>query len=70
MFADELQEAIRVLTWLPGAGTAYAGAGVAGLRRIYVPKVACHLYYTFDEADVIVRAFWGARRHKGPRLRA
>ena len=69
VFVTEFEEALRILAWLPGAGTSYTQAGVAGLRRIYVPKVACHLYYTFDEREVIVRAFWGARRRRGPRLR-
>ena len=69
VFVTEFEEALRILAWLPGAGTSYTQAAVAGLRRIYVPKVACHLYYTFDEREVIVRAFWGARRRRGPRLR-
>lgn len=68
VFADELEEAIRVLMWLPGAGTAYGQAGIPGMRRVYVEKVACHMYYTFDDDEVIVRAFWGARRRRGPRL--
>ncbi|MBI3403638.1 MAG: hypothetical protein HY048_19670 [Acidobacteria bacterium] len=39
-------------------------------NRIHVEVfVACHLYYTFDEQHVIVRALWGARRLHGPRLR-
>ena len=68
VFATEFEEALRILAWLPGAGTSYAETSVAGLRRIYVRKLACHLYYTFDEQEVIVRAFWGARRRRGPRL--
>ena len=68
VFVTEFEEALRVLAWLPGAGTPYPQAGIAGVRRIYVRKVACHLYYTFDEQEVIVRAFWGARRRRGPRL--
>jgi len=24
------------------------------------------VYYTFDDHEVIVRAFWGARRERGP----
>ena len=68
MFVAEFEEALRVLAWLPGAGTPYLQAGIAGVRRIYVRKVACHLYYTFDEQQVIVQAFWGARRRRGPRL--
>lgn len=70
VFVTEFEEALRVLAILPGAGTAYPQAGIPGLRRLYLQKVACHLYYTFDEADVIVRALWGARRQRGPRLRS
>lgn len=68
VFVNEFEEALRILAWLPGAGTLYTQAGPPGIRRIYVRKVACHLYYTFDEDEVIVRAFWGARRRRGPRL--
>lgn len=68
IFATELEEAVKVLSVLPGAGTLYPLAGVDGLRRIYLRKVACHIYYTFDEHEVIVRALWGARRDKGPLL--
>jgi hypothetical protein len=68
VFADEFEQALKVLALLPAAGSAYSQAAVPGLRRVYVPKVACHLYYTFDEAEVIVRAFWGARLGHGPRL--
>jgi len=70
VFVTELEQALRLLALLPGAGTSYPQAGIVGLRRIYVPKVACHLYYTFDERDVIVRALWGARRRRGPHLRS
>ena len=66
VFAAEFEEALRIVAFLPGAGTSYPGAGVAGLRRIYLRKVACHIYYTFDEQDVIVRAFWSAHRGRAP----
>lgn len=69
VFVAEFDEALRILAWLPGAGTPYGPGGIVGLRRLYVPKVACHLYYTFDDRDVVVRALWGARRERGPRLR-
>jgi hypothetical protein len=42
---------------------------VPGLRRMYIRTLGCHLYYTFEEAEVVVRAFWPARRERGPRLR-
>lgn len=66
VFAEELEQALRVLAVLPGAGTPYTPAGIRGLRRIYLGKIGCHIYYTFDETDVIVRALWGARRGRGP----
>jgi hypothetical protein len=56
VFVVELEQTLRVVALLPRASTPY------------VPKVACHLYYTFDDEQVIVRAFWGARRDRGPRL--
>jgi hypothetical protein len=68
-FATELEEALRFVALLPGAGSAYSRTGVAGLRRVYMRKIDCHLYYTFDERQVIVRALWGARRRSGPRLK-
>ena len=68
IFATEMREALRIVKLLPGAGGAYAHVRVPGLRRIYLPKVACHLYYTFDDDDVLVRALWGARRGRGPVL--
>ena len=69
VFASEIEDALRFVALLPAASSAYAQAGVAGLRRVYVRKIACHLYYTFDERQVIVRALWGARRRSGPRLK-
>ncbi len=69
LFAAEFEDVLRVLELLPGSGTPYPQAGIPGLRRIYLPKVACHLYFTFDEHEVIVRAMWGARRRSGPRIR-
>ena len=68
IFAAEFEAALRILAVLPGAGTPYTQAGVAGLRRLYLPKIACHLYYTFDEHEVVVRALWGARRGRGPHI--
>jgi hypothetical protein len=69
VFATELEEAPHVIQFLPAAGIVYPQVRIAGLRRMYVTKVACHLYCTFDDDQVIVRAMWGARRLRGPRLR-
>ena len=66
LFATELEAAIQLMAVLPGAGTEYTRANIPGLRRIYLRGVGCHLYYTFDDQEVIVRALWGARRERGP----
>jgi hypothetical protein len=69
LLATELEAALRLLALLPGAGALYTKVSVPGLRRWYLPKVGCHLYYTFDEKEVIVRAFWGAHRRRGPQIK-
>jgi plasmid stabilization system protein ParE len=66
LFVTELESALAVLSTLPGAGALYTVSGTPNLRRVYLRKLGCHLYYTFDDLDVIVRALWGARRERGP----
>jgi plasmid stabilization system protein ParE len=66
LFAAELEKAIEILALLPGAGTLYTPSEMPDLRRLYVRTLGCHLYYTFDADDVIIRALWGARRERGP----
>jgi hypothetical protein len=51
---------------MPGAGTLYPQAKIAGLRRLYLRRVSYHLYYTFTQDVVTVRAFWHAKRGHGP----
>jgi plasmid stabilization system protein ParE len=68
VFAEELAQAIKIVAMLPGAGTPYAQSPVTDVRRVYLRRVAAHLYYTFDEDEVIIRALWGARREHGPQL--
>jgi len=70
VFATEIDEAVRMLSLLPGAGTPYTRTSTRGLRRLYLRKIACHVYDTFDAHDVIVRAVWGARRVRRPPLKA
>ena len=45
VFADEFEEALRILAILPGAGPVYPQADVPGLRRIHLRKVGCHVYH-------------------------
>ena len=68
VFNEELEQALQIIAALPGAGTLYAQSPVPGVRRVYLRRVGVHLYYTFDDARVIVRALWGARRERGPQI--
>jgi len=69
IFVDELEAALRIIARLPGAGAIYRESPTTGVRRVYLSKIACHLYYTFDEHQVLIRALWGARRGRGPTLK-
>jgi plasmid stabilization system protein ParE len=68
VFIEELEQALKIIATLPGAGSLYAQSPIPGIRRVYLRRIAVHLYYTFDGARVVVRAFWSARRERGPRL--
>ena len=65
-FASDLDRALDLIATLPGVGASYPR--VPGMRRIFLERVAVHVYFTFDGDRVIVRAVWGARRRRGPRL--
>jgi hypothetical protein len=39
---------------------------MAGVRRFYLERLMSHLYYTYDEHEVLIRAVWHARRGSGP----
>ena len=68
LFEDELAAAVALLALLPGIGTVYEEGPVPGVRRLYLERLACHVYYTFDDERVIIRSMWGARRGRGPAL--
>ena len=68
LFATELESAVKILAILPGSGTPYLRTNLPGLRRLYLRKITCHVYYTFNDHDVVVRALWGARRERGPTI--
>jgi plasmid stabilization system protein ParE len=65
-FASDLDRAIDLIATLPGVGSSYLR--IPGMRRIFLERVGAHVYFTFDGDRVIVRAVWGARRRRGPRL--
>lgn len=68
LFAIEIESAVRILAILPGAGTPYLRTDLPDLRRLYLRKIGCHAYYTFNDDEVIVRALWGGRREHGPMI--
>lgn len=63
---QDLEEAIGMLSILPGIGTPYSTARIPGARRFYLERLTSHLYYTFNERELVIRALWHARRRTGP----
>jgi hypothetical protein len=55
-----------MLSVVPGIGALYPAAFITGLRRLYLERLMSHLYYTYDEREVVIRALWHARRGSGP----
>lgn len=68
ILTQDLGEAIRILASLPGIGSPYLAAPVVGVRRLYLERLMSHLYYTYDEREVVIRALWHASRGSGPDL--
>ncbi|HVG07480.1 MAG TPA: hypothetical protein VNM67_07225 [Thermoanaerobaculia bacterium] len=64
----DLAEAVRMLSIVPGIGSIYRSSPIAGVRRLYLERLMSHLYYTYDEREVVIRAMWHARRGTGPDL--
>ena len=62
----DLEEAIKMLSALPGIGSPYPTAPIPGVRRFYLERLMSHLYYTFNERELIIRALWHARRGSRP----
>jgi plasmid stabilization system protein ParE len=63
---DDLETAIKLLSALPGIGSPYPSAPIPGVRRFYLERPMSHLYYTFDDRQLVIRALWHARRGSGP----
>lgn len=70
ILAEEIEEASALLSFLPGVGSLYPDASVPGLRRLYLRRISSHLYYTFTDDAVMIRALWHAKRGQGPNLAA
>jgi plasmid stabilization system protein ParE len=65
-FASDLDRTISLIAALPGVSSDYAH--VPGMRRVFVERIGVHVYFRFDDDSVTIRAVWGARRRRGPRL--
>jgi hypothetical protein len=67
VFVEELEQALK-----GGRSASRRGQAICEIadprRRVYLRRVALHLYYTFNDDVVLVRALWGARRERGPQL--
>jgi len=66
ILSNDLEEATKLLSAVPGIGSPYPNAAISGLRRFYLERLTSHLYYTYDERELVVRALWHARRGAGP----
>lgn len=64
----DLDAAVKLLSMAPGIGSAYRASPIRGIRRFYLERLTCHLYYTYDQRELVVRAVWHARRGSGPDL--
>jgi plasmid stabilization system protein ParE len=62
----DLAEAVRMLSIVPGIGSIYRPSPIVGMRRLYLERLMSHLYYTYDEREVVIRAVWHVRRGTGP----
>ena len=67
--AEEIDEAIALLSVLAGVGAPYPRPRLPELRRLYLRSLTSHLYYTVREDEVIVRAGWHAKRKGAPPIK-
>lgn len=68
VFANELERVIEILSKLPGVGSDYSASPVPGVRRVYLRRSSVHVYYSFDDREVLIRAVWSARLEHGPEI--
>ncbi len=68
LFLDELEAAIEQLASMPHAGVSYTRSGVAGMKRLLMPRTRYHVYYTIVAESQLVRihAIWHTSRGEGP----
>jgi hypothetical protein len=62
----DLDEAIKLLSVVPAIGSLYPASPINGTRRFYLERLMSHLYFTYNEKELVIRALWHARRGSGP----
>jgi plasmid stabilization system protein ParE len=69
ILAKDIAEAFSLLAVLPSVGAPYEHSRIGDLRRLHLRKLSSHVYYTFDETEVIVHAIWHTSRKRQPPIR-
>lgn len=64
----DFAEAVALLAEQPGIGAKHVGPRMPGVRRLFLSRVGYFIYYTADERDLKVLAFWHASREHPPAL--
>jgi plasmid stabilization system protein ParE len=70
LFADELAQATALIADLPKAGRVTRRSGLPGIRYILLRSTRYHVFYTVDDAGILILSIWSAVRGTGPDLRA
>lgn len=67
-FAHELTETLEHLVSVSSPGTPFLTARRPHLRRVLMPKSACHVYFELDAAAQVVRVLtvWSGLRGRPP----
>jgi plasmid stabilization system protein ParE len=59
---------LALLAEQPGIGSNCEGARVSGVRRLYLGRIGCFIYYREISGSLEVLALWHASREKKPSL--
>ena len=70
LFRAEFAAALDALAITPELGVRYEPGPVPGLRRLFLARCRCHVYYAVDMSAqrVLVLAVWHSARGQGPEL--